>query len=156
HPSVVPVYDLGITPDGAPYFTMKRVRGQSLHEILRGLRDGTADPAKFGRRRLLSAFSSVCMAVHYAHTRGILHRDLKPANVMVRDCGEVYVLDWGTAKSDAAAERAVTAAEATALSQDDLDSIDSQSTTLTEAGAILGSPGYMAPEVWAGAVAADA
>src|SRR5207237_1149332 len=50
------------------------------------------------RRRLLTAFSSICLAVDFAHKRGVLHRDLKPGNVMLGDFGEVYLLDWGLAK----------------------------------------------------------
>ncbi len=94
HPALVPVYDLGITPDGAVYFTMKRVRGETLEDVLRELR---GDP-RFTRRKLLAAFARVCLAVDFAHRRGVLHRDLKPANVMLGDFGEVYVLDWWLAK----------------------------------------------------------
>src|SRR5262245_14643772 len=53
HPSVVPVYDLGRTPEGGEYFTMKRVRGRTLAEIL--------TDADTSRRKLLAAFSSVCL-----------------------------------------------------------------------------------------------
>src|SRR5262249_54753115 len=90
HPSGVPVYDLGRTPRRREVFTMKRVRGRTLGQILRD--------AATSRRKLLAAFSSVCLAIHYAHARGVLHRDLKPANLMLGDFGEVYVLDWGLAK----------------------------------------------------------
>src|SRR6185369_9426006 len=69
--------------------------GATLAEILEG---GAEARARYSRRKLLTAFVSVCMAVHFAHTRGVLHRDLKPSNVMLGDFGEVYVLDWGLAK----------------------------------------------------------
>jgi len=138
HPSVVPVYDLGTRPDGATYFTMKRVRGLTLEEIIRGLRTG--DPAvtrAYSRRRLLTAMSSACLAVSFAHTRGIVHRDLKPENVMLGDFGEVYVLDWGVARvlDDAWAKRAhqASAGVAAPIGQ-------------TLAGALVGTPGYAAPE----------
>ncbi len=99
HPAIVPVYDLGVTRDGETYFTMKRVRGRSLDSILEALAAGELDTvAEFTRRRLLTAFSQVCLAVEFAHARGVLHRDLKPANIMIGDFGEVYVLDWGLAK----------------------------------------------------------
>jgi serine/threonine-protein kinase len=103
HPSIVPVYDVGNEAGTTPYFTMKRVNGVTLREVLRGLRHG--DPAiveKYTQRRLLASFATVCMAVHYAHSRDVLHRDLKPSNIMFGEYAEVYVLDWGVARSDAA------------------------------------------------------
>jgi serine/threonine-protein kinase len=98
HPSVVPVYELGVDPDGRFYFTMKRVQGVTLREVFERLHE--EDPLAvraWSRRRLLEAFGRVCLAVQYAHERGFLHRDLKPSNVMLGDYGEVYVLDWGIA-----------------------------------------------------------
>lgn len=135
HPSVVPVYDLGRRPDGAMFFTMKRVRGHTLAAIIDGLRRG--DPAisrTYTRRRLLSAMSQVCLTVSFAHSRGVVHRDLKPENVMLGDFGEVYVLDWGVAKvlEDAWAGRASAAAGAPI--------------GRTQAGALIGTPGYASPE----------
>ena len=94
HPAIVPVYDLGNTPNGDTYFTMRRIRGETLKDVLKGLRE--SDPAmlaRFSRRKLLSAFSNICLAIDFAHTRGIVHRDLKPANIMLGDFGEVYVID---------------------------------------------------------------
>lgn len=138
HPSVVPVYDLGIAPDGAIYFTMKRVRGISLEQIIEGL--DTAQErflALYSRRRLLTAFSSVCLAVDFAHERGVLHRDLKPGNIMLGDFGEVYVLDWGLARVRGAAEPG---GEREAIS------VPPGPHAETMPGAILGTPGYMAPE----------
>jgi serine/threonine-protein kinase len=138
HPSVVPVYDLGTRSDGATFFTMKRVRGLTLQEIIRGL--GKGDPATaraYSRRRLLTAMSSACLAVSFAHSRGIVHRDLKPENVMLGDFGEVYVLDWGVARvlDDSWAQRAhqASAGVSAPIGQ-------------TLAGALVGTPGYAAPE----------
>src|SRR3990172_448376 len=140
HPCIVPVYDLGLRPDGLPFFTMKRVRGQTLADILRGLRAGDPDlAAKYGRRKLLTAFASVGLAVGFAHERGVVHRDLKPGNVMLGDFGEVYVLDWGLAKLAADATAAAAIAPAAPLS-------GSGSGDVTGIGQILGTPGYMAPE----------
>ncbi len=135
HPSVVPVYDLGRRPDGAIFFTMKRVRGLTLAAIIDGLR--RKDPAierAYSRRRVLSAMSNVCLAVSFAHSRGVVHRDLKPENVMLGDFGEVYVLDWGVAKvlEDAWANRASTALGAPVGK--------------TQAGALVGTVGYASPE----------
>ncbi len=136
HPAVVPVYDLGVDPDGAMYFTMKRVRGATLEQVIDDLRQGRG--ADYSRRRLLAAFSSVCLAVDFAHRRGVVHRDLKPGNIMLGDYGEVYVLDWGLARvlgaTDLPIERGASAV------------IAGPRTSETRAGAVLGTPGYMAPE----------
>jgi serine/threonine protein kinase len=72
----------------------------------------------------LRVFERLCDAVAFAHAHGVVHRDLKPENVMIGAFGEVLVLDWGVAKlRDARPEH----------------------------GAVLGTPGYMAPEQAAGA-----
>jgi serine/threonine-protein kinase len=137
HPAVVPVYDLEREASGVLWFTMKRIRGRTLAQILEALATGDADTkSRFGRRRLLSAFAQVCHAVHYAHARGVVHRDIKPGNVMLGDFGEVYVLDWGVAKVAAAG--------------DDSLALDAE---LTSRGEVVGSPAYMPPEQLMGDVA---
>lgn len=136
HPSIVPVYDLGIGKDGATYFTMKRVKGHTLAEILDRLRSGDgATAAQFSQRQLLAAFQSVCLAIEYAHSRGVLHRDLKPTNIMLGAFGEVYVLDWGIAKILAEEEEAPNST-----------TIASNPTLDTEIGTFVGTIGYSAPE----------
>jgi len=138
HPAIVPVYDLGVNPEGHPYFTMKRVRGVTLQDVLKRLReDDPAVLARYTRRRLLAAFSQVCVAVDFAHQRGVVHRDIKPANVMLGDYGEVYLLDWGIAR--------------VRQSEDLVDEGLTPDPTDTPAGATLpgvtlGTPGYMSPE----------
>jgi eukaryotic-like serine/threonine-protein kinase len=133
HPSIVPVYDLGVA-DGTPFITMKRVRGTTLDGVLNALREGD-DSARerFPLRRLLTTFGTVCQTIEYAHSRGVVHRDLKPANVMLGDFGEVYVLDWGVAKIVGERERPGT--------ERIVDPGE-----MTVAGAIVGTPDYMAPE----------
>lgn len=133
HPAIVPVYDLGIRPDGTPFFTMKRLHGETLAEIMDALsKGGPAARAAYSRRKLLTAFSSVCLAVAFANARGVLHRDLKPGNIMLGDFGEVYLLDWGLAK--------LTAAE------DDAPMISASAQSETQVGEVMGTPGYMSPE----------
>jgi serine/threonine protein kinase len=137
HPAIVPVYDFGIAPDGAMYFTMKRLRGVTFHDVLWMLRNG--DPqafASYPRRKLLSAFARACLAVAFAHSRSVLHRDLKPSNIMLGDFGEVYVLDWGLAKIRKAPDLAIA------------DRIETPSSNehRTIVGEVVGTPGYMAPE----------
>ena len=137
HPSVVPVYEIGVDDEGREFFTMKRVRGRTLEQVFRGLRDGDPEFAtQYSRRRLMTAISRVCLAVAFAHERGVVHRDLKPANIMLGDYGEVHLLDWGIAKvvgiDDPLIEGHVD------LSKDRVPS--------TEVGFVVGTPGYMAPE----------
>ncbi len=132
HPSIVPVYDLGTDADGALFFTMRRVRGQTLTDVLAAAARGDAAPGSYSRRKLLDAFVRVCLAVDYANTRGVLHRDLKPANIMLGDFGEVYLLDWGVAKlvAEPGQGAKVKVPEAVSLGQ----------------GTTVGTAGYMSPE----------
>jgi CRP-like cAMP-binding protein/tRNA A-37 threonylcarbamoyl transferase component Bud32 len=95
HPHIVPVYDLLIGEDGAPMFTMKLVRGQTLSELIRASAGPSHTPAEL--RRILDVFLKVCDAVAFAHSRGVIHRDLKPDNVMIGSHQQVYVMDWGCA-----------------------------------------------------------
>lgn len=142
HPSIVPVYDLGVTSDGTAYFTMKRIAGLTLREVLEGLARGDeACVARYSRRSLLAAFSRVCFTVAYAHDRGVVHRDLKPENVILGDYDEVYVLDWGVAKVLGDSEP-----EPDASRELVRDSLPDGLTADTGAYAILGTLGYMAPE----------
>ncbi|MCA9598684.1 MAG: serine/threonine protein kinase [Myxococcales bacterium] len=139
HPSVVPVYDIGLAEDGQTYFTMKRVKGHTIEQILSGLRAGDEEiREEYTRRKLLSALGRVCLTIAFAHSRGVVHRDLKPANVMLGDFGEVYVLDWGVAKIQGAAELE--------LDPDPAISGETEALPNTEVGALIGTPGYMAPE----------
>jgi eukaryotic-like serine/threonine-protein kinase len=137
HPSVVPVYDLGVDPEGATYFTMKRVRGVTLAQIIDEADLGSSSP-RHSRRRLLTAFASACLAIHFAHERGVLHRDLKPGNIMLGAYGEVYVLDWGLAKVRGTIEPTDDVSAPLQLAPDP--------SGRTQEGVALGTPGYMAPE----------
>ena len=126
HPAIVPVYELGTDADGRPYFTMKRLTGETLMKKL-----AAGEPIQ----PLLRAFVDVCHAIRLAHARGVVHRDLKPSNIMLGEYGEVYVLDWGVARVLTDRRRATQPSMAIDIADDG-----------TTAGAILGTPGYMAPE----------
>jgi eukaryotic-like serine/threonine-protein kinase len=135
HPAVVPVYDAGEV-DRVPYFTMKRINGTTLAEVITRLAADDPEAAvHYGRRRLLTDFVQVCQAIAFAHDRGVIHRDIKPANVMLGEYGEVYVLDWGIAKRlDTPSEHELAP---TALAK---------GASETAQGAVLGTLGYMPPE----------
>lgn len=128
HPSVVPVHDMS-TDTATPYFAMKRLMGTTLGDVI-----AAHDSTKWPRRTLLAKFVDICLAVEFAHARGVIHRDLKPANIMLGDYGEAYVLDWGLARITG--------------DTDDFRRADvgASGSGNTEAGAMLGTPGYMAPE----------
>jgi hypothetical protein len=131
HPAIPPVYDLGVDELGNPYFVMKRLTGTTLFDVL-----ADRDFAKWPRRQLLAKLVDICLAVEFAHTRGVVHRDLKPSNIMLGDFGEVYVLDWGLARVLDAAHSAIPIAPI---------SVD-RNPHETAVGDLLGTPGYMAPE----------
>ncbi|MCO4745125.1 MAG: SUMF1/EgtB/PvdO family nonheme iron enzyme [Proteobacteria bacterium] len=142
HPGIVPVHDLGLLPDGRLWFTMKEVRGTTLgdriaqvHAAARVGQEQTSDG--WSLRRLIDALARVAEAVGYAHDRGVVHRDLKPDNVMLGDHGEVLVLDWGLARVMTEAWTPVDAVHSLRSTGDSLR---------TQAGAVAGTPSYMAPE----------
>ena len=163
HPAIVPVHDFGVDSDGNAFFTMKRVRGVTLEEVLDRLRRGDEATAReHTRHKLLAAFARVCLVIDFAHGHGVLHRDLKPANIMLGGYGEVYVLDWGLAKVRGASKSVdVSVPDLAVLAREELDeeeddeepksssrtrAIVGAGSRATQAGALLGTPGYMAPE----------
>ncbi len=145
HPGIVPVYDLGRFADGRPYFAMKLVKGRTLADLLADRPDPATD-----RGRFLRHFLQVCQTLAYAHSRGVMHRDLKPANVMVGAFDEVLVMDWGLAK---VLLRGGVADEKKASQLPPEDHLPTEIRTArfgsgseTEAGTVLGTPAFMAPE----------
>jgi len=122
--NVVDVFDIGKTDDGALYYVMEALEGHSVGAILR--HDGPIVVP-----RALAVIEQVGRALGAAHARGVVHRDLKPDNVFLvrREDGteQAKLLDFGISKLEQAGER------------------------LTQAGAIIGTPEYMAPEQAAGA-----
>jgi serine/threonine-protein kinase len=150
HPAVVPVYDLATTEAGSTYFTMKRLGGRTLADILTRMRAGES-AGDIDEHQLLTAFADVCLAVDYAHSRGVIHRDLKPANIMLGDFGEVYVLDWGLARlADTQVDEPVPPPRAG--SEDGVGSgrIE-EAVGVTSTQTVMGTVGYMAPEQLHGA-----
>ncbi len=89
HEHIVPVYDVGCTPDGHCFVVSKLIDGESLTS-----RDGDL-PADYGRvARLMAA---VADALFYAHQHGLVHRDVKPANLLIDRAGKAYLADFGLA-----------------------------------------------------------
>jgi formylglycine-generating enzyme required for sulfatase activity len=130
HPGIPPVHALGTLADGGHYLVMKLIRGRTLADLLKERPSPGAELPRF-----VQVFESIAQAVGFAHSRGVLHRDLKPLNVMVGEFGEVQVMDWGLAKEQRAADADGPVADPT-----------TDAPELTRAGAVMGTPGYMAPE----------
>ena len=143
HPNTVPVYEIGHDREGKLYFTMKKVEGQTLRDILEKqvLGDHRAIET-FNLDRLLGVIIQVCNALAYAHAHGVVHRDVKPENIQIGTFGEVILLDWGVAK---------------VWAMDDQPEHDShQHEDLTDIGQRPGTPLYMSPEQVRGGSEIDA
>jgi serine/threonine-protein kinase len=128
HPNTITVHDYGRTDDGIFYIAMEYVEGETLQQAL------THGP--FSWPRALAVGAQIARSLREAHKLGLVHRDLKPANIMLLTEGTggdvVKVLDFGLVKSFMA-ERPHAGHE-------------SNNTEITQAGVLLGSPMYMAPE----------
>lgn len=98
HPGIPPVYDLWMTPSGECRFSMKKIEGRTLSDIVASAPPGARSAAQFESQ--LQIIIRVCDALGFAHHRGVLHRDVKPSNVMAGDHGEVFLMDWGCAFVD--------------------------------------------------------
>ncbi|HLJ93941.1 MAG TPA: serine/threonine-protein kinase [Gemmataceae bacterium] len=145
HPGVVPVYGLGHYPDGRPFYAMRFIKGDSLHEAIREFHTLDGQPRDPGERslafrQLLRRFIDACNVLAYAHGRGVLHRDVKPHNIMLGKYGETLLVDWGLAKVMGDGEGASKSEEGVfhlSLSGDSMP---------TQAGHVMGTPAYMSPE----------
>jgi serine/threonine protein kinase len=142
HPGIVPVYGMGLHPDGRPFYAMRLIKGESLKDAIarfhadKGL---LKDPGRgsLELRSLLGRFRDACNAIEYAHSRGVLHRDIKPVHILIGIHAETVVIGWSLAKL---------------LNQPD-GLAGSISTSVEESpGLICGTPSYMSPEQVAGDV----
>ena len=151
HPNIVPIHDMGVDDEGNAWFTMKRIQGVSLAEVLRAIREdqpiGDAPQSArqvFPPRRLIEVLVDICQGVAFAHSHRVLHRDLKPDNVMLGAFGEVLVADWGLAKHLDTPEEAGAPV--------DLPPAPNGRGDHTLMGQIRGTPSFMSPEQASGAI----
>jgi hypothetical protein len=132
HPNILAVFDIG-TNDAAPYVVSELLEGETLRDRLR--------QGSIPVRKTLDYGLQIAHGLAAAHEKGIVHRDLKPENLFLTKDGRVKILDFGLAK----------------LTQPDASSHTSLPTMThaTEAGAVMGTAGYMSPEQVRG-IAVDA
>ena len=137
HPNIVTVHDFGET-GGMYYLLMEFVDGVTLRHLL--------GSSRISPREALAIVPQICDALQYAHDHGIVHRDIKPENILLDRAGRVKVADFGLAKLVGGSGTGVSPVghEQTATIAGETPAPLSSATT--EAGHILGTPQYMAPE----------
>jgi len=126
HSNLVPIYDYGES-EGRYYIVMSYMPGGSL-------KDRIKNEAPFSKEAALTIIEQIAVGLEYSHKRHVIHRDLKPGNILFDEEGKAHISDLGFAKllrSDASA-------------------------SMSTSGGIVGTPSYMAPEVWRGAKASPA
>jgi len=141
HPNVIAVHDVGALPGDRVFVAMELVEGVNLRTWLEGDHDW---------REALAVMRAAGAGLAAAHAAGLVHRDFKPDNVLVGDDGRVRVLDFGLARlreDEPAASR---------QSDREIETRSPLSDQLTVAGTMVGTPAYMAPELYAGGPAGAA
>ena len=99
HPGVVAVHESAITPDGCRCYVMSLARGRTMEQRLDELRNSPDSWAIFPLVDRLTLFLKLLDLIGYAHSKDVVHRDLKPANIIIGEYGELWVLDWGLART---------------------------------------------------------
>ena len=127
HPNILAVHDIG-THDSAPYMVCELLEGETLRERLLG--------GALSSKKAIEIASQIAQGLAAAHDKGIVHRDLKPENIFVTKDGRVKILDFGLAKI----------ARSAAESGGGMQTMTAAQVSLTEAGQVLGTAGYMSPE----------
>ena len=112
HENIIGFYDYGEL-NGRPFLVMEYFEGESLGSAIRGWRAG-------GLRNKLLIARQIAEGLAYVHSKGIIHRDVKPDNIWIDSAGNVKIIDFGVAKTEAF--------------------------SITAAGFTLGTPYYMSPE----------
>jgi serine/threonine protein kinase len=116
HPHILPVYDFGFHND-RPYMVMRYIDSGTLAELI-------VENNSLSYARIVDIVGGVAAALDYAHSQGIIHRDIKPSNIMIDRHGEALLTDFGLAKAISTSEKS----------------------RLTQAGTVVGTASYMAPE----------
>lgn len=139
HPNIVEVFDFGRV-GGEVYMAMELLSGQSMRSWL----DGSARPV----REVLEVMLPAGRGLSAAHDHGVVHRDFKPANILIGDDGRVKVLDFGLARAAAFGDLSEDgSSSAISVHRSQLeDSLSGWLPEITQAGAVMGTPAYMAPE----------
>lgn len=123
HPNILSIYDIG-EHGGAPYVVSELLEGETLRERMRA--------GALSSRKAMDYAQQISKGLAAAHEKGIVHRDLKPENLFITNDGRAKILDFGLAK--------FTRPEADSLGDAPTEQI------ATEAGTVMGTVGYMAPE----------
>src|ERR1700710_1723536 len=122
HPNIVQVFDFGLDQaSGRYYIVMEYIKGRSGAEILR-------EETRLGVADTLELVDGACRGLVHAHRMGVIHRDVKPGNILRSDDGAVKLADFGIAKA-----------------------VGQTSAQITQAGSVLGTAAYLAPEQASGA-----
>lgn len=115
HKNILRIHDLGDV-DGAKFISMTYVEGEDLHDLMQ--REG-----KLSAARAIAMARQLCGALDAAHAENVVHRDLKPRNILVDKAGNLYISDFGLARS-----------------------LGDEATRMTQTGMLVGTPRYMSPE----------
>ena len=133
HPNILAVFDVG-EHQGSPFMVSELLEGETLRKAI--------DRGPLPQRKTIDYGVQIAQGLAAAHEKGIVHRDLKPENLFVTKDGHVKILDFGLAKLTPTAGLETTSAEGLTLTN-----------LLTEAGSVMGTASYMAPEQVRGATA---
>jgi serine/threonine-protein kinase len=120
HPNIVTIYDVGQEGD-LYYIAMEYLQGYTLDKMIQKKSD-------LNYKIVAKIMIQTCLALSYAHEKGIIHRDIKPANIMILDNFDIKVMDFGIARLGGSA-------------------------TMTQTGMAMGTPSYIAPEILQGKTA---